>query len=163
MDNCATSNKWNDLLYFHINFRIIFLPIKNTIEILIEITLNLWVASHNSNILTILILLYEHRMPFLFCLFNFFVLLLLFCFYIFRAAFAAHGGSQARGLIRATAATYTTVHGNTRSLAHWMRPGIEPETSWFLVRFVSTVPQCLFNFFHHRLVDLSVQIFNLLN
>ena len=28
-----------------------------------------------------------------------------------------------------------------RSLTHWTKPGIEPETSWFLVRFVCTVPQ----------------------
>ena len=32
-------------------------------------------------------------------------------------------------------------HGNTRSLTHWATPGIEPATSWFLVRFVSTTPQ----------------------
>ena len=32
--------------------------------------------------------------------------------------------------------TYTTAHGNTRSLTHWARPGIEPTTSWFLVGFV---------------------------
>ena len=41
--------------------------------------------------------------------------------------------------IQATSATYTTAHGNTESLTHWMRPGIKPTTSWFLVRFVSTV------------------------
>ena len=50
-----------------------------------------------------------------------------------------YGGSQARGQIGATAAslhqshsntrskqslTYTTAHGNTRSLTHWARPGI---------------------------------------
>jgi len=33
--------------------------------------------------------------------------------------------------------TYTTAHGNTRSLTHWMRPGIEPVSSWILVRFVT--------------------------
>ena len=37
--------------------------------------------------------------------------------------------------------TYTTAHSNTRSLTHWARPGIEPTTSWFLVRFISVVPQ----------------------
>ena len=36
--------------------------------------------------------------------------------------------------------TYTTAHGNSRSLTHWSRPGIEPATSSFLVRFVSTAP-----------------------
>ena len=34
-------------------------------------------------------------------------------------------------------ATYTTAHGNTGSLTHWARPGIEPTTSWFLVGFVN--------------------------
>ena len=37
--------------------------------------------------------------------------------------------------------TYTTAHGNVRSLTHRAKPGIEPETSWLLVRFVSAVPQ----------------------
>ena len=34
----------------------------------------------------------------------------------------------------------TIAHGKAGSLTHWARPGIKPETSWFLVRFVSTVP-----------------------
>ena len=38
--------------------------------------------------------------------------------------------------IRAASATCTTVHGNTGSLTHWAKPGIEPTTSWFLVGFV---------------------------
>ena len=37
--------------------------------------------------------------------------------------------------------TYTTAHGNTRSLTHWWRPGIKPATSLFLVGFVSAAPQ----------------------
>ena len=40
--------------------------------------------------------------------------------------------------IWAASLTYTTAHSNARS--HWVRPGIEPTTSWFLVRFVSAVP-----------------------
>ena len=36
--------------------------------------------------------------------------------------------------------TYTTVHGNTGSLTYWASPGIEPASSWFLVRFVSATP-----------------------
>ena len=77
-----------------------------------------------------------------------------FClFAISRAAPAAYGGSQARGLyqscsywptpqpqqrrIRAASAPYTTAHHNTRSLTHWTRPRIEHATSWFLVRFVN--------------------------
>ena len=43
--------------------------------------------------------------------------------------------------IRAASVTYTTAHGNARSITHRERPGIEPATSWFLVRFVSSVPQ----------------------
>jgi len=60
----------------------------------------------------------------------------------------AYGGSQARGLIRATAAglchshsnagsepsaTYATAYGNTGFLTHRARPGIEATTSSFLV------------------------------
>ena len=51
-------------------------------------------------------------------------------------------------------ATCTTAHGNTRSLTHWAIPGIEPGSSWLLVRFVSTEPQrelpfivCFFGWF----------------
>ena len=59
---------------------------------------------------------------------------------LFRVVLKAYGGSQARGPIRATAAslchrqqlgiwaesvTYTTTHGNAGSLTHWARPGIE--------------------------------------
>ena len=81
-----------------------------------------------------------------------------FFFCPFRAASTAYGSSQGRGWIRAAAAalchtqpqqrwiqamsvTYTTAHGNTRSLIHWARPGIEPASSWILVKFVSTEPQ----------------------
>ena len=67
-------------------------------------------------------------------------------FFLFRAAPAAYGGSQARGRIRAVVAglhhshsntgsephlpPYTTVHSNTGSSTHWTRPGIEPVSSW---------------------------------
>ena len=37
--------------------------------------------------------------------------------------------------------TYTTAHGNTRSLTHWARPGIKPTSSWMLVGFVTAEPQ----------------------
>ena len=37
--------------------------------------------------------------------------------------------------------TYTTIHGNTRSLTHWARPGIEPMSSRILVTLVSSEPQ----------------------
>jgi len=39
--------------------------------------------------------------------------------------------------IRAISATYTTAHSNVGSLTHWMRPGIEPTSSWILVGFVN--------------------------
>ena len=42
--------------------------------------------------------------------------------------------------IHASSETYTTAHGNARSLTYWARPGIEPKTSWLLVGFVSTEP-----------------------
>ena len=37
--------------------------------------------------------------------------------------------------------TYTTTEGNAGSLTHRMRSGIEPVSSWMLVRLVSTEPQ----------------------
>ena len=43
--------------------------------------------------------------------------------------------------IQAVSLTYTTAHGNARSLTRWARPGIEPAASWFLVGFVSPAPQ----------------------
>ena len=76
-------------------------------------------------------------------------------FCLFRAAPVACGGSQTRGLIGAVAVslhqshsdarsephlTSTTAHGNTGSLTHWARQGMEPATSWFLVGFISTSP-----------------------
>ena len=44
---------------------------------------------------------------------------------------------------------YATAHSNTGSLMHWTRPGIKPEFSWLLVRFVTAEPQweLLFLFF----------------
>jgi len=39
--------------------------------------------------------------------------------------------------IQATSATYTTAHGTEGSLTHWAVPGIEPTSSWILVRFVN--------------------------
>ena len=39
--------------------------------------------------------------------------------------------------IQASSVIYTTVHSNARSLTHWARPGIKPESSWILVRFVN--------------------------
>ena len=71
---------------------------------------------------------------------------------LFRTALAAHGGSVWSCSFRPTpppqlhkiwamSATYTTAHSNAGSLTHWTRPGIEPETSWFLVGFVFAAPR----------------------
>jgi len=43
--------------------------------------------------------------------------------------------------IQATSVTYTTALHNTRSVTHWTGPGIEPASSWILVRFVTVEPQ----------------------
>ena len=64
----------------------------------------------------------------------------------------AYGGSQARG--QAVAADLhhshggsklclqpTPAHTNGKSLTHRGRPGIKPATLWFLVGFISAVPQ----------------------
>ena len=80
-----------------------------------------------------------------------------FFFCLFRAAPTAHGvprlgvESELQLLaypqpqqyqIRAASVTYTTAYVNTGSLTHWVRPGIKHASSWMLVRFVSTEPQC---------------------
>ena len=39
--------------------------------------------------------------------------------------------------IQAMSVTYTTAHGNARSLTHWVRAGIKPASSWMLVEFVN--------------------------
>ena len=70
--------------------------------------------------------------------------------FFFRATPTAYGSSQARGKNRTAAAslnyshsnqiwamsaTYTTAHGNVKSLTHWTGPGIEPASSWKLDLF----------------------------
>ena len=54
-----------------------------------------------------------------------FILFYLFYFLIFRAALVAHGSSQTRCLIGATAAGLHHSSWNPGSLTHWVRPGIE--------------------------------------
>ena len=76
---------------------------------------------------------------------------LFFVFCPFRAAPTAYGGSQHRGLIRAIAATAMSDPSHVCDLHHssWQQwilnplseAGPEPATSWFLVRFVSSVPR----------------------
>ena len=43
--------------------------------------------------------------------------------------------------IWAASAAYTTAHSNAGSLTHWGRPGIEPASSWILVRSITAEPQ----------------------
>ena len=64
-----------------------------------------------------------------------------FCFVLFRFLFTAapmaHGNSQARGQIWATAAGRHHSHSNTGSLTHWAKPDIKTTSSWILVRFLT--------------------------
>ena len=107
-----------------------------------------------------------------------------FCclFAISWAALMAYGGSQARGPsgavatglghshsnagIKAESATHTTAHGNTGSLTHWARPGIEPATSWFLVGFVNHcattgTPRLFFAFYtSDNIIDIFFVFFS---
>ena len=71
---------------------------------------------------------------------EYFIVLFVCLFAFSRATPVAHGGSQARGLIGTVATGLRQSHSNAESLTHWARPGIEPETSWFLVGFISAVP-----------------------
>ena len=71
--------------------------------------------------------------------------------FLFRTTPTGHGSSHARDRIGAIAAGLRhsnwgsepclqptpELTGDTRSLTHRARPGIEPTTSWFLVRFIS--------------------------
>ena len=90
------------------------------------------------------------------CWASFHMLIIIIIICLFRDAPMAYGGSQARGWIRAVAAglydshsnarsklclqPYTTAHGNTGSLTHWVRPGIKASSSRIPVKFVSTEP-----------------------
>ena len=69
--------------------------------------------------------------------------------------------------IRAASSTYTTAHGNAGSSTHWAKSGIKPETSWFLVRFVTTAPQrkLLLMFYNERcsLENLEFQLLKIVS
>ena len=43
--------------------------------------------------------------------------------------------------IQATASTYTIAHSSVGSPTHWVRPGMEPASSWIQIWFVSDEPQ----------------------
>ena len=75
------------------------------------------------------------------------------CFCLFRGIPIAHGSSQARGQTGAAAAGLCHSYSNARSkphkrpvsqlaampdpLTHWVRPEIEPSSSWILARFLT--------------------------
>ena len=61
--------------------------------------------------------------------------------FFLRATPGAYGSSRAKDPIGAAPASLQGSHGNTRSLTHRVRPGIQPTSSWILVRFVSTARQ----------------------
>ena len=75
-----------------------------------------------------------------------------FFFFVFLGQpVVAYGSSQARGRIGTVATalrhsnpgskphlTYITAQGNTRSLMHWARPGMEPASSWILAGFITS-------------------------
>ena len=86
----------------------------------------------------------------------------LFCFSVlgicggfrghFRAASLACGGFQASRQIKSCSCQPTpTAHSNAGFLTHWVRPQIEPVSSWMILRFVSVVPwrELLKLFFNH--------------
>ena len=75
----------------------------------------------------------EYDNPALSCLFLF--LFLFFC--LFRATPMAYGSSRARGQIGAAAASLHPSHSNVGYCTHSGRPGIEPESSWILVGFLT--------------------------
>ena len=95
-----------------------------------------------------------NRKLLLYLLFFSFFLFFFFFFFWFSGRHPGHMEIPRLGVLRsysrwpqqcqiwAASATYTTASGNDGSLTHWARrPGMEPTTSWFLVRFLSTVPQ----------------------
>ena len=43
--------------------------------------------------------------------------------------------------IWAASVTYTTAHSNAWSLTHWAKTGINPTSSWILVRFINAEPE----------------------
>ena len=80
-----------------------------------------------------------------------------------EAVVACHGPSHSRARsephqIQAAYATYTTAHGNPGSLTHWERPGIEPTSSWLLVRFITAKPQQELPYIHNSWLRLCSQI-----
>ena len=65
--------------------------------------------------------------------FNFYLFI---CF--FRAALVAYGGFQVRSQIRTAAAGLRHSSQQHQILTHWVRPGLEPVSSWMPAGFLST-------------------------
>ena len=88
------------------------------------------------------------------------------CLSVFWTAPAAYGSSQAKSQIGAVATAmpdlshicdlYATAHGDTRSLNHRVRPGIESTSSWILVGFVTMMEILSYCIFHIRDFCLSL-------
>ena len=78
-----------------------------------------------------------------------------------RAAFCSHGNA---GSGKASS-TYTTAHGNTRSLTHRTRAGIKPTSSWILSWILnllshnrnSVVILNINHIYYHLMIQLSSQ------
>ena len=68
-------------------------------------------------------------------------LFLFVCCCLSRAAPTVYGGSQVRGPIGAVVAGLRQSCGNSGCLTHWVRPGIEPMSSWMLVGFINAEPR----------------------
>ena len=80
--------------------------------------------------------------------------MIFFFFLPFRATPSAYGSSRLEVDAIAAAGLYYSNSGSELRLqptpqltitpdplTHWLRPGIEPASSWILVGFISTVPQ----------------------
>ena len=67
-----------------------------------------------------------------------------FIFCLFRAAYVAYGGSQARGRIGAAASSLHHSHSNSRSLMNFARLGIEPASTEIHFHWATMgTPKCL--------------------
>ena len=53
----------------------------------------------------------------------------------------------------------STAHGNTGSLTHWARPGMEPASSWMLVGFIIVEPQGELLFISFKSSDALLKIY----
>ena len=81
-------------------------------------------------------ILWEEIYFFLLVFFFFFLF-----FFLFRAKLKAYGSFQPRGWIGAVAAGLPHSHSNAGSLTHWVKPGLEPTSSWILAGFITAEPQ----------------------